>query len=500
MSTRFHRARRRAAIIAVVIAAGLAALFLLRGREEPGPAPRAAAPPTRPSAPLRVPAAAPEEPLTARPDARPLALVAARSVEDPAASSGSIEGRVVSDATGAGVAGAELVLLLAGGATTTLTTDAGGGFRYRSERAETVTIASVTADGHLPFAPEWGHSPIQLVVRPGFRVTDVVLYLAPATEWLGVVLAPDGSPVAGAEVRIIDTPAAEQELVAIDDRFTTDRRGELRFRAPEGALLEARAEGYGPARATLDEGARSARKLVLRLGAGGPGNLGSARITGVVLRGANEPAAGVLVSARPEQQGTELVASGQALTGEDGRFAIDGLDPRAYVVETRMERHGQARAEVVLGPGEAADVRLEVGGGVVLGGLVSDSAGDPVPAFTVVVSEAGALGTARPTVTRTFVNPGGGFAISGLERGEYIVQASAHGHAPSRPVEVEVDPPFGLPAVVHVTLPAGGTLIGVVREAGGGSIYTAPVTTETFGRRSVGYQSLEMRIRLQPSG
>jgi hypothetical protein len=481
MSTGPHRGRKRAAVAAaLLVAAALAAFYLLRGREERAPAaPRAAAVAAAPAAPLRAPAAAPDEPPAGRPDARPLALVAARAVADPASPAGSIEGRVVSDASGDGVAGAELVLSLDGGATTTLTTDGQGGFRFRPARAGAVAIASVTADGYLPFAPEWGYSPIELVARPGVRVTDVVIYLAPATEWLGVVLAPDGSPVAGAEVRIVDTPAAEQELVAIADRFTTDRRGEFRFRAPEGALLEARARGYGPARAAVDEGARAAHKLVLRLAAGDPGDLGSARITGVVVDGADDPLAGVLVSAQPEVHGIELVAGGRALTGDDGRFAIERLDPRAYRLEARDQVHAAARAEVVLAPGQVADVRLQMTSGAVLAGTVRDTAGVAVPAFTVVVSEVGALGTARPAVTRTFVDADGAFAIDGLEAGDYTVQATAHGHAPSRRIDGSAVAPPARPGPVAITLPAGGTLTGLVRKAGAGPIEGARVITES---------------------
>ncbi|HEU5055137.1 MAG TPA: sigma-70 family RNA polymerase sigma factor, partial [Kofleriaceae bacterium] len=186
----------------------------------------AAAP--RPPAPTasRAASESPGDPAPAR-DSRPLALVSARAVLDPAARQGSVEGRVVNWSSGEAVAGAEVALALEDGATTTITTDREGRFRHQPERAGRVVIASITAAGYLPFAPEWGHSPIELWARPGVRVRDVVIYLTPAIDYTGVVVDAAGKPVSGAKVRIIDLPAGEQELIAIPDRFTTDRKGEF---------------------------------------------------------------------------------------------------------------------------------------------------------------------------------------------------------------------------------------------------------------------------------
>jgi protocatechuate 3,4-dioxygenase beta subunit len=387
------------------------------------------------------------------------------------------------------VAGAEVLLSLADGASSTLTTDTDGRFRFEPERPGLVAIAAITAPGYLPFAPEWGYSPIELMARPGVRVRDVVIYLSPALDYVGVVVAPDGKPVAGAEVRIIDLPAREQELVSIPDRFTTDGKGEFRFHAPDFALFEARASGHGTGRARLDQTALITHRLTLRLAAAGTaGELGSARLAGVVVDGENQPLAGVLVSAAPHSPGPppvrssrqeqDLVAAGRTITGADGRFAIEGLDPGAYEVVARDREHTPARDLLTLERGARAEVRLAMTRGALLTGRVRDTGGEPVPAFTVVVFESKSLGRGTVVSTRTFVDGGGAFTVEGLEARDYRLLATAHGHAPSRSVEATAVLPPEKPSAVEIRLPAGATLSGVVRETGGKPIENARVSVE----------------------
>jgi hypothetical protein len=109
---------------------------------------------------------------------------------------------------------------------------------------------------------------------------------------------------------------------------------------------------------------------------------------------------------------------------------------------------------------------------------VRDASGGPVPAFTLLVFESETLGLGRVVATRTFVDSGGAFAVDGLEARDYRVQASAHGHAPSRPVDGAAVLPPARPTAVQLQLPAGGTLTGVVRSDGGAPIENARITVE----------------------
>ena len=49
----------------------------------------------------------------------------------------------------------------------------------------------------LPFAPEWGYSPVQLDARAGLHVRGLVVHLVPATELVGHVVDAERRPVAG---------------------------------------------------------------------------------------------------------------------------------------------------------------------------------------------------------------------------------------------------------------------------------------------------------------
>jgi len=474
------------AAVALLAAGGGTALVVhhMRGGDGDGerrPASAAAHPGAPAAERMSAAATPPAGPAPAR-DTRPIALISARAELDPSARQGSVEGRVVDWATSQAVAGAEVALALEDGATTAITSDGEGRFRYLPDRAGRVVIASITRAGYLPFAPEWGHSPIELMARPGVRVVDVVIYLIPAVDYTGLVVDAAGAPVAGARVRIIDLPAGEQELVSIPDRFTSNRKGEFVFHAPDFALLEARADGHGPGRARLDGKAILSHKLVIRLppAGGAADQLGSAGITGQVVGGDGQPLPGALVRAEVtgrKGDDAELVAAARAVTGDDGRFALPGLDAGLYAVTATDGVRAPAHAEVALAAGQTGSARLVMAAGAVLRGVVVDTRGEPVPAFTVVVFRNEGLAVV-PAAVRTVIDRDGLFAVEGLAAGGYRVQATAHGHAPSRTVDGRAEvPPEKAPAVV-VALPDGGTLTGLVRSEGGGPLDGARVSVE----------------------
>ncbi len=474
---------------ALLLAAGGGAALVVHHKsggddERPPPATHASTPAGNPT---RAAGETPAPPQGTAGDTRPLALISARAELDPAARQGSVEGRVVNWGSGAPVAGAEVALALDEGATTTISTDREGRFRFEPDRAGRVVIASITAQGYLPFAPEWGHSPIELWARPGVRVRDVVIYLTPAIDYTGVVVDAADKPVAGAKVRIIDLPAGEQELVAIPDRFTSDRKGEFVFNAPDEALLEARAPGHGPGRARLDGGAQSTHRLVIKLPpAGGEADqLGKAGIAGSVVDAGGLPLPGVVVRAEPTgRKGDvheDLVAAARVVTGDDGRFSMSGLDPGLYAVEAVDGERAPAHAEVDLVAGQTATARLEMAAGAVLRGTVKDARGEPVPAFTLVVFRREGLANV-PVAIRTVIDREGSFAVEGLSPRAYQVRATAHAHAPAAPVDGRAEVPPKKAPPVSLTLPDGGTLTGVVKSQDGRPLGNARVSVEgAFG-------------------
>ena len=255
-------------VVVLVLVAGLLLVLRGRGGEQ---APQAtgtpgAAGPAKPAAPPRnaTETSPRQEPAHAA-AALPTRLVPATRAEDSAEPHGAFEGRVVSATTGEGVAGAELTFAGPGGATSART-EAGGRFRFVPYTAGSWQLAVVTARGYLPFGPEWGQSPIRFTAVPGQRISDIVLALTPEVELLGRVEGPDGQPVAGAQVRVLTGRGGESVLFPTADRYTSDERGEFRFHAPEGAIVEARHPAHASARAEVTPPAMLARRLVLKLG------------------------------------------------------------------------------------------------------------------------------------------------------------------------------------------------------------------------------------------
>ncbi|MCI0673910.1 MAG: carboxypeptidase-like regulatory domain-containing protein, partial [Myxococcaceae bacterium] len=100
------------------------------------------------------------------PTTPPLRLLPATRAEDSSARNGAFEGRVVSASTGEPVRGAELTFAAPSGASSVRTGE-DGAFRFVPDAPGVYQLAVVTAQGFLPFGPEWGQSPIHLTASPG---------------------------------------------------------------------------------------------------------------------------------------------------------------------------------------------------------------------------------------------------------------------------------------------------------------------------------------------
>src|SRR6266542_2405711 len=122
---------------------------------------------------------------------------AAGAAQQPDTAAATFEGRVVSSATGARIPGADLTFSRGGGAASVYA-GADGAFRFDAPTEGRWLLAAVMAPGFLPFAPEWGHSPVELDARAGRHVTGIEIHLAPATTVIGRVLDRSGNPIAGA--------------------------------------------------------------------------------------------------------------------------------------------------------------------------------------------------------------------------------------------------------------------------------------------------------------
>ncbi len=458
---------RRLVLAVAAVLALLAALWLLRrdgtepsagssagGTAAPGPAARGAA-----ALPAALPGAAPAAPAPAP--------------------RGAFEGTVLSTATGAGIAGAEVTFSRAGAAAP-VHTGPGGVFRFEPPEAGRWQLATASAPGHEPFAPEWGTSPIAVDARPGEAVGGIVVWLRPVRSVAGRVEDAAGKPVSGAEVRVLGGATGERAMMPSTERATSGAGGAFIITAPDGATLEARHPGHAPGRATLDLTARSSGRVVIQLGEAAERPAPGA-VTGRVVAG-GAPVEGALVSARLRRRGgpgsADSVVAAQALSDADGRFTLPDLDAGRYLLGAVRDGYAQSRA-VVARPGEEAVVELGRGGAVA--GLVREAgSGRPLAPFRVEVRRGGRGG--RFWVRdATFVDASGRFEIADVPPGPALVTAFAPGHLPSDEVEVTVPEAPGS-VEVQLRVPVGGRIAGRVTDrVSGAPIAGARVALEGEG-------------------
>ncbi len=438
----------------------LAALFAVRWKDSAGPAAKP---------PAQVISLSPTE--APRPAARvaetllPAATVAkAPPLERPRVEAGppggAIEGRVLSAHSGRPIENAELTFQRDDGASS-VRTAADGAYAFAPGAPGRYRLAAVSAEGYLPFAPAWGHSPLAVALTAGQRVRGVDVRLAPAIEYLCTVLTADGKPAAGAELRVLGAASGEFALLPLAERATANQLGEARLRAPDDAVLEARREGSAPGRAVVDLAAQLAHKAVVRLGRGVAARAGSSRISGTVVDDKEAPVAGALVEARHRWERGALHAPAEAVSGPDGAFALAGLDEGDWSLQARGGDLARAHAEV---PAGKSDVVLRLrAGGVLRGRVTSAGSGAPVPGFTVLVwRPRGPLISALDT-SRAFVDASGAFELAGLEPGAASASVAAPGFAASAEEPVTIGDE---PASIAVTLAPGPRLAGAVLQRG----------------------------------
>ncbi|HET9452091.1 MAG TPA: carboxypeptidase regulatory-like domain-containing protein [Aggregicoccus sp.] len=486
--------------VLVLLALGLGLLALRSRHPAAGEAPAKEAPAGGVGAAAPAPSLRPAAPAR---QALALRLLPATLAQEPAAASGAFEGRVVSAETGAGVAGAELTFASDAGASS-VRSGPDGHFRYVPPQPGDYQLATVTAQGFVPFAPEWGQSPVRLTAVAGQRVDDILLALTPQLSLLGRVLSPEGAPVAGAQVRLLTDRAGESVLHPVADRFVSDEQGEFRVLAAEGATLEARHPDYAAGRAVIGTVVKHARRVDVRLGArrtAADGGAEGLALAGVVVDAGGQPVAGARVDARssaqrfPQRYGDEL--GYQAAADEQGRFVLEGLPQGYYDVAAQLSGLTPARLkDVVTG---RTDLRLVLTEGATLSGRVRDAvSGEPLPSFTVVVSQrVGAL-QREPVAELTVLDPGGRYRVAGLPAGRHEVEVVAAGHAPGE-AQVEVPDAPRAAVVADFRLEPGARLYGTVVSSGSGKpVAGARVSLETG--RGGGALSVQLDGRTDAQG
>ena len=449
--------RRNAAVAAalLLLLAGGSWLALRPGRDGNAPAFEGGTARTGPDRAPAAPAAGGEtDPLVA-PTAAP---------DEPGAA--TLAGTVVDALSGAPIAGADLTFSLADAAGSARS-GPDGRFVFRPPAPGTWHLAAATAAGFLPFAPEWGHSPVTFEAEAGRTVRGVVIRLTAAVPMEGRVVGPDGKPVAGAEVRLLGA-LLEAALVPITDRFQSGADGRFAFAAPEGTVVEARAGGFLPGRAEVDFLARARGTVTITLAEEAHPLPRGAPIGGRVVGRGTEPLGGALVTASRELGfGVTDPTAAAVLTGPDGRFTLPDLGAGHWRITARLPGRVPASVRGVE-PG-TADLLLTLGdGGRLRGCATGASSGTPVVSLTVNLFDVRSPLRVLPRESRASIDPTGCFRLDGLQPGRVRVIVSAPGYAPSAPQDLDIPEPGRGDALANVQLPEGGRLTGVVTSDGTG--------------------------------
>lgn len=406
----------------------------------------------------------------------PIALARATSMAASDLAAGSLSGTVVST-TGGPVEGAELSFERSG-VLSSVRSDVNGRFELVPAEPGRYVLAIATADGYLPYAPALGHSPIAFDAEPDRAIAGVEIALTPAIAYTGEVVDAAGAPVEGAAIALIDDAGAPESLVPLEREFVSDAEGRFRFRAPDGAVLEARHPEHGAARARLDLPAQISKRITLRLGALDESRTAAEIVAGRVLDTLQRPIEGALVTAtfESENRASEDARNRPrsfAATDSLGSFVLSGLDRGPYRLAVQSTGHAGA-SEVVTAPSDG--VRIVLGAELAVEGTVVDGADRPMAAATVIAERVlGPLERASVAAVTSYGSEGR-FRVGGLGPGTYALSAHALGAAPSAEVTVELDRES---ETVQLRVHPGGRLLGRVTSGAAAAIEGARVELET---------------------
>ena len=413
---------------------------------------------------------------------------------------GTIKGKVIDKSTGDAIAGVHLrsmggldrQLEFMGGATTTSGAD--GKYELTGVPLKVHTVLAMhpdylsNVDPMVVMQSLGGRGASNALFPAGKRQIDQLVELLPAATLTGVVVGPDGTPVAGAKVAVQDSMAMIRAMMgggipsAISDAEGTFTLTGLRKGKAVRVIATHRDFGSSKAK-SIKTGDEPSLELTEPL-----------TLKGVVFDTQNEPIAGtrVQVTRVTEQAGNTFVdtnpgGSGATsvrpgVTDAQGRYTILNAPPGKLKVIWDHRDYAPTNRTIDVAPGtEEFDLgRTELDAGNSLKGVVVDEKGKPVPGVNVnasfdygdatqTVSPGGTSIETGRTNGNTTSDEDGHFAIRGLRAGKFRIQSWQQGSYSSRPIAEAGS------TDIRITLTPAAKLVGRVTSRGK-AIATASVS------------------------
>ncbi|MFY1826578.1 carboxypeptidase regulatory-like domain-containing protein [Myxococcus fulvus] len=313
--------------------------------------------------------------------------------------------------------------------------------------------AKTDAQGRFTFEPGSGHYRLSaehagqyaraLVELGKTPSSPVTLNLGEALGVEGRVIDDQGAPVAKARVKLKSTDRSRVEeletLTGPDGRY---RAGPV---APGGWDFSLEADGYvdmfrGEER-VMSSNMRSQDFTLTR----------AVSITGRVVDGTGRALAGIKLDLhRIVQHAEDFEPQESTFSAEDGSFILDATEPGDYKVFTFSERFVSLIQPT---PAPAKDLLLTLSAGGTVEGTVTDSRGQPMPRFHVVLGRMDAGDDAQEPLETMGTDDQGVFRRQGLAPGRYRIFARRASPSVDRKAEAEVEMRDGAVAKVTMRLP-----------------------------------------------
>ena len=304
------------------------------------------------------------------------------------------------------------------------TTDANGRWTFSSVPAEPDSIKLAAYHYlHLPEGPFFNYyledfKPIS-ALRDG---SATLRLLGRGTPIEGTVVAPDGRPVANAEVIIGSDRPYANSIPAVktdgDGRFT------LGIKPGGASMLTARCGGFGPVQQLIKVGS-APQRVTLRLQ---PAHTLSGRV--VDRAGKPVPRAYVRVTSWRGKQSLQQ----ELKTDQDGRFAWNEAPGDEVRISVSAEGYA-SKDDLPLLPGQPHDIVLTPPT-TITGTVVDAGTGQPLPQFTLMLGTVWTSGgrliwQSRDGINREARKTPGSFEYQlGQPAHQYNVRVSADGYLP----------------------------------------------------------------------